>query len=199
MTNKALCRHNAISDEIAILIIIVAFGLIFITGFFLAGIIWPPIHVGAPYFKVDYLEIEDNLLQVKVYDRYDLDPISNVSIGIYEHGTQTLLVGPRITNESGIVVIEMPQGYKDYFDIKEDFHGRGAFTSTDTYDQRFWMYQWYDRYGPLGTTFIGAIITAIFGAVGVFIKMIIDEHRKKKHSTPENETSKAQSPPPGYG
>jgi len=178
-------RHAGIDIKPYIILIIV----LFLIWFYVVAILPGP---GAPYLTLNFSEIDNNLLQVRVQTSFTSDPIPNASIGIYVHGAQTLLVGPRYSNESGITILEIPQGYKDFFDIRVESEN---YQLTATFDHRFFLIQWYDYLGPLGI----AIIGAIFAVIGYLAKLSIDEYRNKKKSNPEKGTGSLQAPPPGYG
>ncbi|VVB86629.1 Uncharacterised protein [uncultured archaeon] len=117
------------------------------------------------YYKIQTEEYSNkDFLSVKILNYTDNSPLPNVTIEVLEHGEGRLLQGPYITNESGYVMIQIPDGYDDYFDIVGEYKN---VTITKTIDRRPLWVKSESYFGSLGIQLIVGIILIV---CGVFIE-----------------------------
>lgn len=114
------------------------------------------------------LEIEDSydgdFLRVRIYSYDDDLPLTNVTLSISEHGDGRLLSGPYLVNETGYAILQIPNGYSEYFDIVGNCKD---VTQTFTIDSRPNLVKLENKLGSLGTELIIIIFSSIFGLLGI--------------------------------
>jgi len=111
-------------------------------------------------FKFSVEKINGNQLCINAMNYSNNAPLSDVIFSIDTYDSDILLAGPLLSNESGQVIFEIPNGY-DRVNIVGNYSG---LRSTYTYDTRFYSAWLSDYLGALGIAIIIFIITAI-GAV----------------------------------
>lgn len=135
----------------------------------LAAVIAAFVFASPPYY---YIQTEDlpneDFLLIKTLTYGDDIPLPDVAIKVCEHGERTLLCGPYWTNESGCVIIQIPKGYYECFDIVGEYEN---VTTTFTIDKRPISVKFGDKLGPLGIAILNAIVGVILGGViGWFLR-----------------------------
>jgi hypothetical protein len=91
------------------------------------------------YYKIQTEEYANkDFLLIKSLNYTENSALPNVTINVLEHGEGRLLSGPYITNESGYTLIQIPNGYDEYFDIVGEYNN---VTNTITVDKRPFLVQ----------------------------------------------------------
>lgn len=137
-----------------------------------------PSPIRPPSGPTFYIKIEEGLdeysLEIKTLTPHANTPLPNVTIKISEHGKERLLIGPYMTNESGCVKIQIPEGYYNkYFDIVGEYEGE---TTTLTVDERSRIIKLGDELGPAGIAVFAIVIASSIGALGWLLR----RHFEKK-------------------
>ncbi len=121
------------------------------------------------YIQIDESYDSDFLLLSTIsYD--DNLPLTNVTLSITEHGGGRLLSGPDLVNETGSVILDMPKGYSEYYDIVGIYKN---VTQTDTIDKRPIFVKLENKLGSLGIGLIIATYTFFLGLIGYMIVWFI--------------------------
>ncbi len=143
------------------------------------------------YYKIRTEDIDKDLLMVRIIDYSDNSPLQNVTIRVLEHVEGRLLSGPYLTNESGYTLIQIPQGYDEYFDIVGEYEN---ITNTKTIDKRPLLVKSGDLLGSLGIELIIVYVGLVAGAIGWYLREGKKQTRKmkKKRKSEDNTNPKHQ-------
>jgi hypothetical protein len=112
-------------------------------------------NLGRNPLELRILDQNDNEIVVKSVHQLSNQPLPNVEIGVYAYGTQNLLEGPIQSNESGLVLLNVPNGY-NRFDVIGKYNGT---QTIETIDNRPPFSKIEDFFGPtLFAIIIGGIV-----------------------------------------
>jgi|LDZT01.1.fsa_nt_gi hypothetical protein len=115
-----------------------------------------------PFIKIE--KINEEHLKITATNGSNGQPVPNVEVAIYAHKyLVAALEGPTFTNESGIAILRIPEGYKSHFDVIGKYQG---ITTTETIDNRNLSVKWSEELGPLG---VSAITTVMGFALGFLL------------------------------
>ncbi|HEY9206416.1 MAG TPA: type IV pilin N-terminal domain-containing protein [Candidatus Methanoperedens sp.] len=114
-----------------------------------------------------------DFLSVTILNYANNSPLSDVTIKVLEHGEGRLLSGPYMTNESGYTIIQIPQGYEEYFDIVGEYQN---ITNTKTVDKRSPLVKLETYLGSLGVQIVVVIFSII---IGIYIQQKRKNRMKK--------------------
>jgi len=118
-------------------------------------------------FKMTVINLNTNQIAVQVVYSSNNSPISDVPIGTFSHDTHFIIDGPAYSNESGQVLLDIPDG-NDYFDVVGTFNN---ITITRTIDNRFITAKISDRLGPFGIEIVAIVVPLlVLLVVAAYIK-----------------------------
>ncbi|KCZ71468.1 hypothetical protein ANME2D_02198 [Candidatus Methanoperedens nitroreducens] len=175
MKQKIKKCEERVSPIATILMIVITFIMAVIIPIFTFS-------VGTPsyfYIETEKLSNEDFLL-VKTISIEKL-PLTDVTLKVFEHGGGRFLSGPYTTNEYGNVIIQIPKGYKEYYDIVGEYNG---LTMTYTIDNRALLVRSENNLGNLGIGLVISFVGIAAAVIGWFLKGWIDKKRSSITDAP---------------
>jgi hypothetical protein len=130
-------------------------------------------------FKMTVNDSQNDHIDVYVSNVTSQQPLPNVQIAIYTYDTPNLIAGPLYTNESGLVLFEMPDGFPDHYRVQGTYN----VTTSPFYVDRRPLQIRLEEF--LGTPLYTAIITILVSSVIVYFKrdrfkLILDKFGKGK-------------------
>jgi hypothetical protein len=150
---------------VPLLILIMGFCIFMFSPMYLMP---PPTAPPGPTFYIQIEEVlDEDFLKIKALTTLYHTPLSNVTVAVYEHGIERLLSGPQMTDETGCVIIEVPKGYNEYFDIVAEYKGERR---TLTMDRRSWLIKLGDKLGPAGIAVFATVIASFIGVLGWLLR-----------------------------
>lgn len=161
MEDKAPWKQNIPPTVGVVIMIALTIILAAVIAAFVFGMAGPP-------FSINTENIDDEHLKIVAVTGSNSQPLPNVEVAIYAYEYRVAaLEGPTFTNESGIAVLRIPEGYKSHFDVVGTYHG---YSTPKTIDNRNPLLKWSGELGPLGvsviTTVIGLVVGFLLGWIG---------------------------------
>lgn len=147
-------KENGLSPVFGILLML---EITCIIAYVTSGFSGEVTHIGKSPFTITVQKSDDNQFFVKALNKSDNLPLSNVIISLNSYETDSLLEGPLLSDESGRVIFEVPNGYD-----RVNFVGYlSGIRTTYTFDSRSYGAQVSENIGPLGIAIIIFILTVI--------------------------------------
>ena len=128
-------------------------------------------------FSIEYEKIDDEHLKITVINDSNGQPMPNVEVGFYTFDSpRELLVGTVLTNESGVVILNIPNGY-NYLNIVAE---SDKYKNTRKYDERHIFLKLNDDYGPLGVELILFVLASLGTVIGLIWRRYRGNQNQKK-------------------
>ena len=144
--------NSKYSKFIVVLMVVITTLLAAIISFFVFGMAG----FTQPY-DIRY-QSSDNFEQIEIYsyNTTTKNPVCGLNVSIMEHGIERTLIGPKQTDENGLLILPIPDGY-EIFDIVAD----NGFKLTKTVDNRSIFVKIGDYLGPFGSEIICVLLGSI--------------------------------------